>query len=73
MKDMEFYKELIKRQAMEFIGVDIRQDAQEKNRIGFWVDRCDRKCARGISFVFFEEYVQLELLLTKTSHTDTVC
>ena len=47
---MEFYKELIKRQAMEFIGVDIRQDAEEKNRIGFWVDRCDRKCARGISF-----------------------
>ena len=45
MKDMEFYKELIKRQTMEFIGVDIRQDSEEKNRIGFWVDRCDRKCA----------------------------
>lgn len=68
MKDMEFYKELIKRQAMEFIGVDIRQDAEEKNRIGFWVDRYDKKCARGISFVFFEEYVQLELLLIKDDY-----
>ncbi|MEE1250683.1 MAG: hypothetical protein UHU19_15865 [Lachnospiraceae bacterium] len=72
MKDTTFYKELIKRQAEEFIGLKLIQDKAESNRIGFWGDRYDGKCAKGISFVLLEECVQLEILIIKEDYRKDV-
>lgn len=68
MNDTAFYKELIKRQAEELMGLTIIQDREEDARIGFWVERDDKVCAKGLSFILDEDFVGIEIMLIKPDY-----